>query len=143
MTRPNPRLNYPWETQMTSMKHTARQSSTRTLADMIRAMDTQRATTITYLDSNGDETVRTIEIHDISTTAAGRLIIRAMCRKRGEMRTFHPERIVSYTVHRSTFVLEVPAEEPSPARAAQTEAEVIAFELDRDYPDTSSIRLAA
>ncbi|MFE1131286.1 WYL domain-containing protein [Streptomyces albidoflavus] len=130
---------------MTSMKHTARQSSTRTLADMIRAMDTQRATTITYLDSNGDETVRTIEIHDIRTTAAGRVIIRAMCRKRGEMRTFHPARIVSYTVHRMAFTLEVPAEEsaPTPAHTARTEAEVIAFELDRDYPDTSSMRLAA
>ncbi|MFE1613000.1 WYL domain-containing protein [Streptomyces sp. DT197] len=130
---------------MTSMKHTARQSSTRTLADMVRAMDTQRATTITYLDSNGDETVRTIEIHDIRTTAAGRVIIRAMCRKRGEMRTFHPARIVSYTVHRMPFTLEVPTEEPapSPAHTARTEAEVIAFELDRDYPDTSSMRLAA
>ncbi|PBO20364.1 hypothetical protein CLM85_12895 [Streptomyces albidoflavus] len=130
---------------MTSMKHTARQSSTRTLADMVRAMDTQRATTITYLDSNGDETVRTIEIHDIRTTAAGRVIIRAMCRKRGEMRTFHPARIVSYTVHRMAFTLEVPTEEPapSPAHTARTEAEVIAFELDRDYPDTSSMRLAA
>lgn len=130
---------------MTSMKHTARQSSTRTLADMVRAMDTQRATTITYLDSNGDETVRTIEIHDIRTTAAGRVIIRAMCRKRGEMRTFHPARIVSYTVHRMPFTLEVPTEEPapSPAHTARTEAEVIAFELDRDYPDTASMRLAA
>ncbi|MEV6462993.1 WYL domain-containing protein [Streptomyces albidoflavus] len=128
---------------MTSMKHTARQSSTRTLADMIRAMDTQRATTITYLDSNGDETVRTIEIHDIRTTAAGRVIIRAMCRKRGEMRTFHPARIVSYTVHRMAYTLEVPAEESAPAHTARTEAEVIAFELDRDYPDTSSMRLAA
>ncbi|NEE25330.1 WYL domain-containing protein [Streptomyces sp. SID7982] len=130
---------------MTSMKHTARQSSTRTLADMVRAMDTQRATTITYLDSNGDETVRTIEIHDIRTTAAGRVIIRAMCRKRGEMRTFHPARIVSYTVHRMPFTLEVPTEEPapSPAHTARTEAEVIAFELNRDYPDTASMRLAA
>ncbi|WP_186782455.1 WYL domain-containing protein [Streptomyces sp. CBG9] len=130
---------------MTSMKHTARQSSTRTLADMIRAMDTQRATTITYLDSNGDETVRTIEIHDIRTTAEGRVIISAMCRKRGEMRTFHPARIVSYTVHRMACTLEVPAEEsaPAPAHTARTEAEVIAFELDRDYPDTSSMRLAA
>ncbi|MEV3999164.1 WYL domain-containing protein [Streptomyces halstedii] len=81
-------------------KRTVRQSSTRVLADLIRASNGKRAATITYVDSDGEETVRTIEIHDIRTTATGRVVVGAMCRMRGDMRTFYPERVTSCTVHR-------------------------------------------
>lgn len=126
-----------------TMKRTARQTSTRTLADLIRAMDGKRAVTITYIDSDGEESVRTIEIHDIRTTNKGRVIVRAMCRMRGEMRTFHPEQIVSYTIHRMRFVLDAPAGETRFTHAAKTEAELISLEMDRDYPDLKPLVLAA
>ncbi|HET6354674.1 WYL domain-containing protein [Streptomyces sp.] len=126
-----------------TMKHTARQTSTRTLADLIRAMDGQRAVTITYIDSDGEESVRTIEIHDIRTTNKGRIIVRAMCRTRGEMRTFHPERIASYTIHRMRFVLDAPTGETRFTHAAETVAELISLEMDRDYPDLKPLVLAA
>ncbi|MEV4335301.1 WYL domain-containing protein [Streptomyces sp. NPDC049597] len=126
-----------------TMKRTARQTSTRTLADLIRAMDGKRAVTVTYIDSDGEESVRTIEIHDIRTTSKGRIIVRAMCRMRGEMRTFHPERIVSYTIHRMRFVLDAPTGETRFTHAAETEAELISLEMDRDYPDLKPLVLAA
>lgn len=124
-------------------KRTARQTSTRTLADLIRAMDGKRAVTITYIDSDGEESVRTIEIHDIRTTSKGRIIVRAMCRMRGEMRTFHPEQIVSYTIHRLPFLLDAPTCETRFTHAAKTEAELISLEMDRDYPDLKPLVLAA
>lgn len=126
-----------------TMKRTARQTSTRTLADLIRAMDGKRAVTITYIDSDGEESVRTIEIHDIRTTSKGRIIVRAMCRMRGEMRTFHPEQIVSYTIHRMRFLLDAPTGETRFTHAAQTEDELISLEMDRDYPDLKPLVLAA
>lgn len=126
-----------------TMKRTARQTSARTLADLIRAMDGKRAVTITYIDSDGEESVRTIEIHDIRTTNKGRIIVRAMCRMRGEMRTFHPDQIVSYTIHRMSFVLDAPAGETRFTHAAKTEAELISLEMDRDYPDLKPLMLAA
>ncbi|OEJ21606.1 hypothetical protein AS594_39450 [Streptomyces agglomeratus] len=126
-----------------TMKRTARQTSTRTLTDLIRAMDGKRAVTITYIDSDGEESVRTIEIHDIRTTSKGRIIVRAMCRMRGEMRTLHPEQIVSDTIHRMRFVLDAPTGETRFTHAAQTEAELISLEMDRDYPDLKPLVLAA
>ncbi|MDQ0847763.1 WYL domain-containing protein [Streptomyces sp. V1I6] len=126
-----------------TMKRTVRQTSARTLADLIRAMDGKRAVTITYIGGDGEESVRTIEIHDIRTTSKGRIIVRAMCRMRGEMRTFHPAQIVAYTIHRMRFVLDTPASETRFTHAAETEAELISLELDRDYPDLKPLVLAA
>ncbi|MFJ6252637.1 MULTISPECIES: WYL domain-containing protein [unclassified Streptomyces] len=121
-----------------SMKITSGQTSARTLTDLIRAMDGQRATTITYVDSKGEESVRTIEIHNILTTGKGDIIVRAMCRTRGEMRTFNLEQIKAYTVHRIGFVLAVPQEEAAEAAPLAhfvvTAEQMIDLELERDYP---------
>ncbi|MEV8536140.1 WYL domain-containing protein [Streptomyces sp. NPDC051211] len=118
-----------------SMKITAGQTSTRTLTDLIRAMDGQRAATITYVDSKGEESVRTIEIHNILTTSKGGIIVRAMCRTRGEMRTFSLEQIKAYTVHRIRFVLALPeGETVSVAHFASSVEQMIDLELERDYP---------
>ncbi len=129
-----------------SMKITAGQTTTRTLTDLIRAMDGQRATTITYVDSKGDESVRTIEIHNILTTSKGGLIVRAMCRTRGEMRTFTLEQIKAYTVHRIRFVLAVPEENAADvaplAHFVFTAQELVDLELERDYP-APKLKLAA
>nr|MDT0519934.1 WYL domain-containing protein [Streptomyces sp. DSM 41633] len=129
-----------------SMKITAGQTTTRTLTDLIRAMDGQRATTITYVDSKGDESVRTIEIHNILTTSKGGIIVRAMCRARGEMRSFTLEQIEAYTVHRIRFVLAVPEENAADvaplAHFVFTAQELVDLELERDYP-APKLKLAA
>ncbi|MGW2306148.1 WYL domain-containing protein [Streptomyces sp. NPDC001809] len=129
-----------------SMKITAGQTSTRTLADLIRAMDKQRATTITYVDSKGEESVRTIEIHNVLTTSKGGIIVKAMCRTRGEMRAFTLEQIKAYTVHRIRFVLAVPEEKAAEvvtmAHFVFTAEQMIDIELERDYPEPK-LKLAA
>ncbi|WP_030756488.1 WYL domain-containing protein [Streptomyces sp. NRRL F-5135] len=125
------------------MKHTNRQTETRTLTDLYRALDRQHAVTITYLDQDGTESIRTIEISDIRTTKSGRIEIRAMCRLRGEARGFLLHRIASYTCHRIPYVLEQP-EATTPAGrviVVRSERQLIARELGRDYlPRTSVTR---
>ena len=125
------------------MRHTDRQTSTKTLADLYRALDRQNAVTITYLKPGETEpTVRTIEIHDLRTTKAGGIVIIAMCRLRGEERQFHLTGILTYTLHRITYVLDRPEptryERPTPA-PVDSELELIAYELARD-PDDADYR---
>jgi predicted DNA-binding transcriptional regulator YafY len=117
------------------MRNTSRQRTTQTLADFYRALDRRHAVTITYLDKDGTESIRTIEPMDIRTTRSGLIQIRAMCRLRGDARSFDVDRIVSYTCHRMAFVLEAPeattpAGRPTIVRSA---AQLIARELGRDY----------
>ncbi|MEU2454833.1 WYL domain-containing protein [Streptomyces sp. NPDC012765] len=130
-----------------SMKITAGQTVSRTLTDLIRAMDHGRAVTITYVDSKGEESVRTIEIYDVLTSGKGGLIVKAMCRTRGERRTFSLEGIKAYTVHRIRFVLTVPKEEVAPevtpwVHFAATAEQMIELELERDYL-APKVKLAA
>ena len=120
------------------MKHTKNQTTTRTLADLYRAIDRQHAVTITYTDENGEESLRTIEPYDIRTTKSGRIEVRAMCRLRAEARGFLLHRIVSYTCHRIAFVLDRP-EATTPAGrvvVVRSTAQLIARELGRDYLPT-------
>ncbi|MEV8349721.1 hypothetical protein ACFVTT_21060 [Streptomyces niveus] len=58
-----------------------------------------------------------------------------MCRTRGEMRSFCPEQIVTYTVHRMRFVLVAQVDETPFVHMAETPAEMVALERDHDYPD--------
>ncbi|MFE7111734.1 WYL domain-containing protein [Streptomyces sp. NPDC057575] len=130
------------------MKNTATQSSTKTLADLYRALDRQFAVTITYLDENGVETIRTIEVHEIRTTSKGIEIV-AMCRLRAAdmqsdprirsaERTFNVDRIQAYTLHRIAYVLGRPAPTKyvRPAPAPTTDADALFFyELARDQDD--------
>ncbi|MYR75145.1 MULTISPECIES: WYL domain-containing protein [unclassified Streptomyces] len=117
------------------MRHTNRQTATKTLTDIYRSIDKAQAVTITYLDEDGTESVRTIEPFDVRTTKSGRIQVRAMCRLRGEARSFYLHRIVSYTLHRMAFVLDRP--EATTAAGAvivvRSAAQVIARELGRDY----------
>ncbi|WP_309032526.1 WYL domain-containing protein [Streptomyces alfalfae] len=113
------------------MRITARQTQTRTLTDLYRAIDHQHAVTITYRDDKGVETIRTIEAYEIRTTKAGRIQVRAMCRLRGDARSFYTDQITAYTVHRIGFTLDRP-EATSPAGrgiVARSEQQLIA----RDY----------
>jgi predicted DNA-binding transcriptional regulator YafY len=117
------------------MKNTAAQTTTKTLADLYRSIDRKQAVSITYLDEDGTESVRTIEAYDIRTTKSGLIQIRAMCRLRGEARSFYLHRVTAYTLHRIAFVLDRP-EATTPAGhviVVRSAAQLIARELGRDY----------
>lgn len=117
------------------MKHTNRQASSKTIADLYRSIDRLHAVTLTYLDTDGTETIRTVEPYDLRTTKAGHIELRAMCRLRQEARGFLIHHIVSYTAHRMAFVLDRP-EATTPAGAVtapRSAAQLIARELGRDY----------
>ncbi|MEW2393097.1 WYL domain-containing protein [Streptomyces venezuelae] len=123
------------------MRHTAKQTVTKTLADLYRALDRTRAVTITYRDADGTETIRTVEPWDIRTTKSGRIQLRAGCRLRGDARSFYVDQIVAYTLHRMGFVLDRP-EATTPAGhviVARSTAQLIARELGRDYLPARSI----
>jgi len=141
------------------MKLTAKQTTTKTLADLLRALDHKHAVTITYLKPGETEpTVRTIEIHELRTASVkvrkgqitgGGIVIIAMCRLRGERREFALSGLISYTVHRIGYVLTMPenttyeAPEPAPVDDAQA---LYFYELARDRDDADyrpRVRLAA
>lgn len=116
------------------MKLTKNQTAARTLADMYRALDRRHPVTITYTKADGSETIRTIEIHDIRTTKAGAVILRAADRQSGEMRTWRADRIQAYTTHRTAYTVVLPAtDRPAAAPVAPaTVAALIAYEISRD-----------
>jgi hypothetical protein len=130
------------------MKHTDRQTSTKTLIDLCRALGRREAVTITYVDSEGEVTIRTIEIHDIRTSkptvhkdgtvTEGDMMILVMCRLRGDERELHLSGIVSYTLHRMAYVLDRPQpttyERPAPAPVDDADA-LFFYELARDRDD--------
>lgn len=101
------------------MRHTANETSTTTLTRLIKALDAKHPATITYLkeekDENGRktgrlvETVRTVEIYDFYVSAAGDILIKAMDRETGESRSFRLDRLVSYTIHRTAYLVARPA----------------------------------
>lgn len=80
----------------------------RTLDVMKNAMKNARPVTITYVRADGSETIRTIETYEIKSTKSGDTIIRAMDRESGEPRSWRLDRILFYTVHRASFVVERP-----------------------------------
>lgn len=117
------------------MRITKTQTTTRTLADLYRALDRQQAVTITFVDADGTETIRTVEPWDIRTTKNGRIQLRAGCRLRGDARSFYTDQIRAYTLHRIGFVLER-TEATTPAGhgiVVRSEKQLIARELGRDY----------
>ncbi|MFF9628358.1 WYL domain-containing protein [Streptomyces fradiae] len=121
-----------------AVKHTNRQTTTKTLTDLYRALDRRHAVTITYTDRDGTDTVRTIEPHDIRTTDDGDIVIVAMCRLRGDERNFRISRVRSYTPHRIPFTLDRPEpttyERPEPQPTDDAQA-LFFYELARDKDD--------
>jgi predicted DNA-binding transcriptional regulator YafY len=116
------------------VKLTKNQTEQATLTAMYRALDRKHPVTITYVKADGTVTVRTIEIHDIRTTKAGQVILRAADRATGEMRTFRLDRIQAYTIHRTAYTVVLPETDrpATPAPALSTPAALVAFELGRD-----------
>ncbi|WP_171908283.1 WYL domain-containing protein [Streptomyces niveus] len=133
------------------MKATAKQTTTKTLADLYTAADRQHPVTITYTKADGTETLRTIEIYDIHTTKAGDIVLKAMDRETGESRTWRLDRISAYTVHRTAYLVPRPAAADGQPRvaapAARVPAAVIGREIARDdaayYGDGYAILTAA
>ncbi|WP_399554180.1 hypothetical protein OG582_40345 (plasmid) [Streptomyces anulatus] len=127
------------------MKHTNRQTVTKTLQDMERSIARRHLVTLTFLKEEKDaagkktgrlvEDVRSMELYDIRTTRAGHLILKGMDRATGEARTVRVDRLRAYTCHRMAFVLTRP-EATTPAGAVivvRSPAQLIARELGRDY----------
>lgn len=123
------------------MRITKNQTTTRTLTDLCRSIKRSHAVTVTFVDEAGEATIRTIEPYDIRTTKSGRIRVHAMCRLRGDARSFDVARIVSYTCHQMAFVLDRP-EATAPAGKGivdRSEKQLIARELGRDYLPTRRI----
>lgn len=123
------------------MRHTKNETSTQTLTRLITALDNQHPVTITYIKSDGSETIRTIEITDLIVTAAGDIVIRAMDRDSQEMRSFRTDRIVSYTVHRTAYVIDRPAADDKPARTSSLATVTVLYPVD--LPIAARVELLA
>ncbi|MFC7983817.1 WYL domain-containing protein [Streptomyces sp. NPDC057336] len=134
------------------MRHTNRETSTTTLTRLIKALDAKQPVTITYLKEEKDqagkrtgqlvETVRTIELYDITVSSAGDILLKAMDRETGESRSFRLDRIEAYTVHRSAYVVARPAADEPKARPARGLATVTVL-YPVDLPITARIDLLA
>jgi predicted DNA-binding transcriptional regulator YafY len=124
------------------MRHTSRETSTQTLTRLIKALDAKHPVTITYVKADGSETIRTIEIHDVIVTAAGDIVLRAMDRDTAEMRSFRTDRIVSYTVHRTAYVVaRLVADEPKTRTTTGLATVTVLYPVD--LPIAARVQLLA
>lgn len=123
------------------MRHTKNETSTTTLTRLIRALDRKQPVTITYTKADGTETIRTIEITDLIVTTAGDIVIRAMDRDTAEMRSFRTDRLVSYTVHRTAYVIKRPADDDKPARTTGLNTVTVLYPVD--CPALTRVQLLA
>lgn len=118
------------------MRHTANETTTQTLTRLIKAADRQHPVTLAYLKEEKDdagrktgrlvETVRTVEIYDFTVTTAGDIVIKAMDRSTGESRSFRLDRIRTYSVHRTAYLVARPAASDKPAPTTYELATTIA-----------------
>jgi predicted DNA-binding transcriptional regulator YafY len=108
------------------VRHTKNETSITTLTRLITALDKQQPVTITYTKADGTTTVRTIEIYDVVISQAGDILIKAMDRETGESRSFRIDRLVSYTVHRTAYVIARPVADDKPANTTYELAATVA-----------------
>lgn len=124
------------------MRHTANETSTTTLTRLIKALDAKHPVTITYVKADGTTTIRTIEVYDVVVSAAGDIVLKAMDRETGEARSFRLDRLVSYTVHRTAYVIARPAADGPKTRTAVGLATVVVL-YPVDCPIAGRISLLA
>ena len=126
------------------MRRTANETSTQTLTRLIKALDAKRPVSITYVRADGTTTVRTIEIFDIVVSAVGDILIKAMDRETGEARSFRvdADRLISYTVHRTSYLVERPVADEPKTRATSGLATVTVL-YPIDCPATARVQLLA
>lgn len=98
---------------MIIMRATAKETESETVYRLWVALYRGRPVTLTYQDEPSVETIRTIEPHSFKQSKDGNMLVLAMCRLRKELRVFRIDRITHYTIHRGTFLLELP-EAPDP-----------------------------
>lgn len=133
------------------MRHTANETTTQTLTRLIKAADRQHPVTLAYLkeekDDNGKrtgrlvETVRTVEIYDFTVTAAGDIVIKAMDRSTGESRSFRLDRIRTYSIHRTRYLVARPAADDKPARTVGLATVTVLYPVD--CPAVARVQLLA
>jgi predicted DNA-binding transcriptional regulator YafY len=123
------------------MRHTKNETVTQTLTRLITALDKQHPVTITYTKADGTETIRTIEITDLIVTTAGDIVIRAMDRDTAEARSFRLDRLISYTVHRTAYVVARPPADDKPARTTGLATVTVLYPVD--CPALTRVQLLA
>lgn len=133
------------------MRLTKNETTTQTLTRLIKAADRQHPVTLAYLkeekDENGKrtgrliETVRTVEIYDFTISAAGDIVIKAMDRSTGESRSFRADRIQSYSIHRTRYLVARPAADDKPARTTGLNTVTVLYPVD--LPIAGRVQLLA
>lgn len=134
------------------MRHTNRETTTQTLTRLIKAHDRQHPVTITALKEEKTEdgkktgrlvqTVRTVEIYDFYVSDAGNILIKAMDRETGERREFRIDRLISYTVHRTSYrVAQSAAVEPKKRPGTGLATVTVLYPVD--CPATARVALLA
>jgi len=124
------------------MRHAKNETSTTTLVRLIKALDAKHPVTITYIKADDSVTIRTIEIYDIVVSTAGDILLKAMDRETGEARSFRLDRLVSYTVHRTAYVIERPTVDEPKTRVTVGLATVEVL-YPVDLPITARVQLLA
>ncbi|TVZ96503.1 WYL domain-containing protein [Streptomyces sp. BK340] len=133
------------------MRHTKNETTTQTLTRLIKAADRQHPVTITALKEEKDdagkktgqlvETTRTIEVYDFYVSTAGDIVIKAMDRATGETRSFRLDRILSYSIHRSRYLVARPAADDKPARTTGLATVTVLYPID--CPATTRVQILA
>jgi predicted DNA-binding transcriptional regulator YafY len=123
------------------MRQTKNETTTATLTRLITALDKQQPVTITYTKADGSETIRTIEIYNVIVSQAGDILVRAMDRETGETRSFRLDRIQTYTVHRTAYVIERPAADTTESRTIGLATVTVLYPVD--CPATTRVALLA
>lgn len=134
------------------MRHTKNETSTQTLTRLIKAADRQHPVSITALkeekDDNGKktgrlvQTTRTIEIYDFYVSDAGNVLIKAMDRQSGERREFRLDRLISYSIHRTRYLVPRPVAAETKTRTTTGLATVTVL-YPVDCPATTRVQLLA
>lgn len=134
------------------MRHTKNETVTQTLTRLIKAADRQHPVTLAYLkeekDENGKrtgrlvETLRTVEIYDFTVSAAGDIVVKAMDRSTGEARSFRLDRIQTYSIHRTRYLVARPVADEPKARTTVGLATVTVL-YPVDCPALTRVQLLA
>jgi predicted DNA-binding transcriptional regulator YafY len=122
------------------MRRTANETTTQTLTRLIKAMDRQHPVTITALkeekDDNGKKTgrlvttTRTIEIFNVFVSQNGDILVRAMDRETRKMRSFRLDRIQTYSIHRTRYIIERPAVDSRESRTVGLATVTVLYPVD-------------
>lgn len=123
------------------MRHTKNETQHHTLTRLITALDKTQPVTITYVKADGSETIRTVELYDIVISNAGDILLKAMDRETGETRSFRLDRLVSYTIHRTAYVIARPAADDKPARTSGLATVTVLYPVD--LPIAARVQLLA